>query len=100
MLSEKRRGRHSKFGTIYFWCLPALFESATFLSLMRWDENYHLFILGALSFTCGWFGRSALRHRWRYWGRLDIAGMGLSLFTSTMENSFGFGRTCLISCTG
>lgn len=40
MLSEKRRGRHSKFGTIYFWCLLALFGSATFLSLMRWDENY------------------------------------------------------------
>lgn len=63
MLSEKRRGRHSKFGTIYFWCLLALFGSATF---------------GALSFACGWFGRSALRHRWRYWVRLHIAGMGLS----------------------
>jgi hypothetical protein len=25
MLSEKRRGRHSKFGTIYFWCLLTLF---------------------------------------------------------------------------
>ena len=56
----------------------ALFGSATFLSLMSWDENYHLFILGALSFACGWFGRSALRHRWRYWVRLRIAGMGLS----------------------
>ena len=106
MLSEKCRGRHSKFGTIYFWCLLALFGSATFLSLMRWDENYHLFLLGALSFACGWFGRSALRDRWRYWVRLHIAGMGLSyiliwlLFTSTMESSFRFGRTCLISCTG
>lgn len=59
MLSEKRRGRHSRFGTIYFWCLLALFGSATFLSLMRWDENYHLFILGALSLACGWFGLSA-----------------------------------------
>jgi hypothetical protein len=43
-LCLKRRGRHSKFGTIYFWCLLALFASATFLSLMRWDENFHLFI--------------------------------------------------------
>src|SRR6266436_6593027 len=78
MLSQKRRGRHSKFGTIYFWLLLALFASATFLSLMRWDENYHLFILGALSFACAWFGRSALRHRWGYWIRLHIAGMALS----------------------
>jgi len=78
MLSQKRRGRHSKFGTIYFWCLLALFASATFLSLMRWGENYHLFILGATSFACAWIGRVALRRRWRYWVRLHIAGMGLS----------------------
>jgi hypothetical protein len=56
MLSEKRRGRHSKFGTRYFWWLLALFASATFLSLMRGAENYHLFILGAMSFACAWAG--------------------------------------------
>ena len=78
MFSQKRRGRHSTFGTIYFWCLLALFASATFLSLMRWDQNYHLFILGAVSFICAWFGRAALRRRWRYWIRLHISGMGLS----------------------
>ena len=78
MLSPKRRGRHSNFGTIYFWCLLALSASATLLSLMRWDENYHLFILGVLSFACAWFGRAALRRRWRYWVRFHIAGMGVS----------------------
>jgi len=78
MLSPKRRGRHSSFGTIYFWCLLALTASATFLSLMRWEENYHLFILGAWSLACAWLGRTALQHRWRYWVRLHIAGMGLS----------------------
>jgi hypothetical protein len=76
MLSEKRRGRHSKFGTIYFRCLLALFASATFLSLMRWAENYHLFILGAISFACAWSGRVALRQRWRGWVKLHITGMG------------------------
>lgn len=78
ILSQKRRGRHSNFGTIYFWCLLALFGSATFLSLMRWAENYHLFILGAMSFACAWSGRAALRQRWRYWVRLHIAGMSFS----------------------
>ena len=78
MLSAKRRGRHSTLGTNYFWCLLALLASATFLSLMRWSENYHLFILGAVSFGCAWIGRAALRKRWRYWVRLHIAGMGLS----------------------
>lgn len=78
MLSEKRRGRHSEFGTIYYWCLLALFASATFLSVMRWADNYHLFALGALSFASAWLGRKALRERRRYWARLHIAGMGLS----------------------
>lgn len=78
MLSEKRRGRHSKLGTTYFWCLLGLFASSTFLSLMRWDENYHLFILGTLSFASAWGGRLVLRRRWRHWVRLHITGMGLS----------------------
>jgi hypothetical protein len=78
MLSEKRRGRHSTVGTVYFWCLLAVFASTTVLSVMRWAENYHLFILGALAFTAAWLARTALRQRWRNWVKLHIAGMGLS----------------------
>ena len=52
--------------------------SATLLSIMRWSENYHLFVLGAVAFGCAWFGRSALRRRWREWVRLHISGMSLS----------------------
>ena len=78
MLNKKGRGRHSTCGTIYFWCLLALSASATFLSIMRWADDYHLFILGALSFTLAWFGRSAMRKRWPHWVRLHITGMGLS----------------------
>src|SRR5262249_43454671 len=78
MLSRKGRGRHSRLGTIYFWCLLTLFISATFLSIMRWSENYHLFILGAAPFGCAWFARSALRSRWQHWLRLHIGGMSFS----------------------
>ena len=78
MLSRKGRGRHSRLGTIYFWCLLVLSISAAFLSIMRWSENYHLFILGAASFGCAWLARSALRSRWQHWVRLHIGGMSLS----------------------
>jgi hypothetical protein len=78
LLLQKRRGRHSTLGTIYFWCLLALFASATFLSIIRWNENYHLFVLGACSLVCAWFGRSALRLRWAHRIRLHMAGMSLS----------------------
>jgi uncharacterized membrane protein len=78
MFSAKGRGRHSSFGTVYYWCLLALFMSATFLSVMRWAENYHLFILGMLSFASAWLGHTAIRERWRNWARFHITGMGFS----------------------
>jgi len=78
MLSTKGRGRHSTFGQVYYWGLLALFMSATFLSVMRWAENHHLFILGALSFASAWLGRRALRARWPAWVRLHVSGMGFS----------------------
>jgi uncharacterized membrane protein len=76
MLSSKGRGRHSNFGAIYFWCLVAVFVSATALAVARWAEDYHLFILGALSIAAGFSGREALRRRWRNWARLHVLGMG------------------------
>lgn len=78
MLCNKRRGRHSSFGTIYYWCLAILVTTAIGLSVVRWAENYHLFILGALSLAAATIARTALRHRLRNWVRLHITGMGLS----------------------
>ena len=92
MLSRKGRGQHSMLGTIYFWCLLALFVSATLLSIMRWSENYHLFILGAAAFGCAWFGRSALQQRWWGWVRLDIAGMSLSYVVMLIAFYVGNGK--------
>ncbi|MBX9590975.1 MAG: hypothetical protein K2X43_16930 [Hyphomonadaceae bacterium] len=78
MLSHKRRGRHSTFGTIYFWCLAMVVTSATGLAVVRWAENNHLFFLGALSMIAATVARTALRERWRNWVRFHISGMGLS----------------------
>jgi hypothetical protein len=78
MQSEKRRGRHPTLGTIYYWCLSAVFASATALAAVRWAEDYHLFILGALSFGAASLGRTARRQRWRRWVKFHITGMGLS----------------------
>jgi hypothetical protein len=86
MVSHKRRGRHSTFGTIYYWCLALVVASATGLSVVRWAENYHLFFLGALSLIAATVARTALRQRWRNWVRLHITGMGLSYIL--MLNAF------------
>jgi hypothetical protein len=78
MLSPKRAGRHPRYGTIYFWCLAGIFLTASGLAIVRWAEDYHLFILGTLAFAAACFGREARRQRWRNWVRLHITGMGTS----------------------
>ncbi len=78
MLSQKGQGKHPKFGTMYYWGLALLFASASFLAVMRWSEDYHLFILGALSFAAASVGRIARRQLWRRWVDFHVCGMGLS----------------------
>jgi len=78
MLSEKGPGRHPRLGTIYYWSVAAIFASATLLSIMRWEHNYHLFVLGLLAFSAAHFGRAARRRRRPGWARLHITGMGSS----------------------
>jgi hypothetical protein len=78
MLSTKRRGRHSNFGKIYYWCLSLVFATSSMLALVRFAEDYDLFILGALSFAAASWGRTALRQRWSNWLRQHVIGMGSS----------------------
>ena len=75
MLSPKGRGRHSSFGTIYYWCLIVVVATATGFSVVRWADNYHLFFLGTLSLVAATIARTALRQPWRNWVRLHIAAL-------------------------
>jgi hypothetical protein len=64
MLSPKRAGRHPRYGSIYYWCLAGIFLTATGLAVARWAEDYHLFVLGAMSFGAACFGRHRLGLQW------------------------------------
>jgi hypothetical protein len=55
-----------------------VFISATLLTLARWVEDYHLFLLGAAAFTAAMIARAAVRARRPQWARLHAAGMSLS----------------------
>jgi hypothetical protein len=78
MLSHKQAGRHPAAGSVYYWSLSAVFITMTVLALMRWVENYHLFILGVLACAAASLGRTARRRRWQDWVRLHIGSMGAS----------------------
>lgn len=78
MLSRKGRGRHSRFGTIYYWFLAGVFLTATALSIARWAENDHLFVLGVLSFGAATVARQMLRHRPVTRRRLQVHLLGMA----------------------
>ena len=75
MLSQKGRGRHSTFGTIYFWGLAVLCGSAAVLAAVRWAEDRVLFAFASFAFGAALFARGAIRTRRL---RLHITGMGSS----------------------
>lgn len=76
ILSKKGRGRHAHYGTIYFWSITGVFATMSALSFMRWEENYHLLIVGTISFAAAYFGRAAARRRWCRWPKCHLIGMG------------------------
>jgi hypothetical protein len=78
MLSRKRRGRHPLAGTIYYCALAIVFVTMSALAISRWQEDYHLFVLGALSFVAATIGRTARRRLWPSWARFHMTGMGAS----------------------
>jgi hypothetical protein len=82
MLSRKGRGGHSNFGTAYFWCLFGVFATMAVLSIMRWAEDYPLFILGLLAFAAAYLGRAAIRRRWPRGHLASMAASYILLLTA------------------
>ncbi|MFZ2063075.1 MAG: hypothetical protein WAU82_18860 [Candidatus Binatus sp.] len=78
MLATKRPRAHPRAGTLYYICLMLLFATASILAAMRWTEDYHLFILGALSFAAASVGPMARRQLWPRWIDFHVSGMGVS----------------------
>jgi hypothetical protein len=76
--SKKRPWRHPRFGTIYFWALAVVFVSAGGMAALRWTEDRHLFVLGAISFGVASFGYAARKLQWDGWKSFHGLGMGIS----------------------
>jgi uncharacterized membrane protein len=79
MLMNKGRGRHSRYGTSYFWLLAGVCITMGILSAMRWSQNYPLFILGVLALATAYVGR-------QFAGRYDV--QGLRLHIAAMGSSY------------
>jgi hypothetical protein len=76
-LAHKGSPRHIRAGRGYYRAITVVFGTATILAAMRWRQDYHLFIIGAVAFTAATIGYQH-RHRHRPGDTGHIAGMGTS----------------------
>ena len=67
-----------KCGKIYYSSLWIVFLTAIIVSTIRFKEDFHLLILGSVSFLFAFVGRMALKKKWAKWSIIHITGMGLS----------------------
>ena len=76
-LARKGSPRHIRAGRWYYRAITVVFATATILAAMRWRQDYHLFVIGAVAFTAATIGyRHRRRHRPGDTGH--IAGMGIA----------------------
>src|SRR5437870_5227036 len=74
-LARKGSPRHVRAGRWYYRAITVLFATATVLAAMRWRQDYHLFIIGAVAFAAATVGYQHRRRR-RPGDTGHIAGMG------------------------
>jgi hypothetical protein len=76
-LARKGSPRHIRAGRWYYRAITTVFATATALAIMRWHQDYDLFILGAVAFTAATIGYLH-RRRHRPGDTGHIAGMGIA----------------------
>ena len=76
-LARKGSPLHIRAGRWFYRAITVVFASATILAAMRWRQDYHLFIIGALAFAAATIGYQH-RRRHRPGDTGHIAAMGIA----------------------
>ena len=104
-LARKGSPRHIRAGRWYYQAITVVFATATILAAMRWRQDYHLSIIGAVAFTAATIGYQH-RRRHRRGDTGHIAGMGiayvamLTAFYATTAPTCPYGTACPRSPSG
>ena len=76
-LTSKGSTRHVSIGRRYYQAITVVVATATVLAVMRWREDYYLFLIGAVAFAAATIGYQH-RRRQRPGDAPHIIGMGTS----------------------
>ena len=77
MRSVKGPGLHARFGTLYVWALLGAWMSASALAVLRWRQDWHLFLIGLFACVSALVARRAVRGA-RRGARVHLVGMACS----------------------
>lgn len=83
--ATKGPGRHPRAGTVYLYALAAVFVTVTIMAALRWNRDWHLFVIAAVAFGLAAAGRQARRGaeetRRTLWHGATLAASYVLLFT-------------------
>jgi hypothetical protein len=74
--ARKQPGRHPRAGRVYLVGLATIFVTATIMFAIRWREDAHLFAIGLVAASLGFFGWRARRRQDPGWATRHAIGMG------------------------
>jgi carbon starvation protein CstA len=74
-VTRKGSSRHVRAGRLFYRAITIVFITAMALAIMRWRQDYHLFIIGMVAFTAATIGYLH-RRRHRPGDTGHIVGMG------------------------
>lgn len=78
MWTPKRRGLHTRAGTLYFAIVTIVCVSAAVLAVMSWSTRWWFLLIAIGTFACAAIAYWAARRRWRGWLLVHVAGQGSS----------------------
>jgi len=84
-LRQKGSPRHVRAGRWFYSAICVVFATATALSIMRWRQDFHLFIIGAVAFGGASIG---YLHRRRHWPGHTVHILGMSIGYVAMLTAF------------
>jgi hypothetical protein len=82
--ARKRPGRHPRAGTAYLYGMAVVFVTATVMAILRWRDDWHLFVIASIAFglaMAGWWARRRRIRGWMLWHGCAMAGSYVALFT-------------------
>jgi len=94
MLAPKRRGRHTRAGTVYHFNMLAVCVSAAAMAIIDFRRIWWFLPIAAFSYANAFVGWRAVRRRRPGWLPTHIAGMGgsyIALTTAVLVVNLGVG---------